>query len=54
MMSVSCPSIPNCDKKGYQYLPSLTQAADGCSVQAHNNGKKTVEVLLSFTAIKKK
>lgn len=41
-------------KKGHLYLPSLTQAADGCSVQAHNNGKKTVEVLLSFTAIKKK
>lgn len=39
-------------KKEHLYLPRLTQAAYGCSVQTQNNGKETVEVLLSFTARK--
>lgn len=39
-------------KKGHPYLPCLTEAANSCSVQAHYNGKETVEVPLCFTAIK--
>lgn len=37
-------------KIGHPYLPSLTEAADSCSVQAHYNGKEAVEVPLSFAA----
>lgn len=51
-VSVSSLSIINIVKKWHPYLPRLTQAADGCSVQTHNNSKKTAEVLLSFTAVK--
>lgn len=45
-------SITLWEKKEHLYLPRLTQAAYGCSVQTQNNGKETVEVLLSFTARK--
>lgn len=39
-------------KVGHPYLPCLTEAANSCSVQAHDDGEETVEVPLSFTAIK--
>lgn len=54
MTGVNCPTITNIVEKGGPYLPCLTKAADGCTVQTHYNGKKTVEVLLSFTAIKER
>lgn len=54
LASVSCLNITNIVEKWPPYLPCLTQAADGCSVQTHYNSKKTAKVLLSFTAIKKK
>lgn len=47
-----CTSSITVRKIGYPYLPCLTEAANSCSVQAHDNGKETVEVPLSFTAIK--
>lgn len=34
------------------YLPCVTEAANSCSVQAHYDGKDTVEIPLSFTAAK--
>lgn len=49
-MCVELSEYHTVEKKEHLYLPRLTQAADGCSVQTHNNGKETVEVPLSFTA----
>lgn len=34
------------------YLPRLTETADSSSIQAHYNGKETVEVPLCFAAAK--
>lgn len=38
-------------RKIHNYLPSLTEATNSCSVQAHYNSKETVEIPLCFTAI---
>lgn len=41
-------------RKIHNYLPSLTEATNSCSVQAHYNSKETVEIPLCFTAVTEK
>lgn len=39
-------------REAHPYLPRLTEAANGCSVQTHYDGKETVEIPLCFAAVK--